>query len=282
MSLRVSFLAASALLALSAGAASAQAVSEWRTVAPENLLVIDTVHGRVLAELAPDQAPRHVERIRTLADQGFYDGLKFHRVIEGFMAQTGDPQGTGQGGSDLPDVPGEFTFRRAPGGGFASAGASPTGGQMGLLGSMTVQTQPDAQAMVNADFKVPGTGLFCPGTLGMARAASPDSANSQFFIMTGRKDDLNGGYTAFGRVVLGLEAVRALKVGSPSADGRVEGDPDVMTRVRMASSLPEAERPTARVMNVRSPAFAALVERTRAARGAAFNVCDIELPAQGG
>ena len=280
MSLRVSFLA-SAVLALSAGAASAQAVSEWRTVAPENLLVIDTVHGRVLAELSPALAPGHVERIRALADAHFYDGLKFHRVIRGFMAQTGDPQGTGQGGSDLPDVAGEFSFRRAPGG-FASVGAGPTGGQMGLFGSMAILTQPDAQAMVTADFRVPGHGLFCPGTLGMARAASPDSANSQFFIMTGRKDDLNGDYTAFGRVVLGMDAVRALKVGRPELDGQVEGDPDVMTRVRMASSLPDAERPSVRVMDVRSPAFVALVERTRAARGGDFNVCDIELPAQGG
>lgn len=281
MSPRILFLACAAL-ALSAGAASAQTVSEWRTVAPENLLIIDTAHGRVLAELSPVQAPRHVERIRALADAGFYDGLKFHRVIEGFMAQTGDPQGTGQGGSELPDVAGEFAFRRAPGGGFVSVGPNPTGGQMGLLGSMTIQSQPDAQAMVNADFKVPGVGLFCPGTLGMARAANPDSANSQFFIMTGRKDDLNGGYTAFGRVVLGMEAVRALKAGRPEADGQVQGDPDIMTRVRMASSLPEAERPTVRVMDVRSPAFAALLEQTRAARGAAFNVCDIQLPAQGG
>ena len=281
MSLRVPLLA-SAILALSAGAASAQSASEWRTVAPENLLVIETTHGRILAELAPAQAPRHVERIRTLADRGFYDGLKFHRVLEGFMAQTGDPLGTGQGGSDLPDVAGEFTFRRAPGSGFVSVGPGPTGGQMGLLGSMALLTQPDAQAMINADFKVPGIGLFCPGTLGMARSASPDSANSQFFIMTGRKDELNGGYTTFGRVLMGMEAVRALKAGSEAADGRVEGDPDVMTRVRMASSLPEAERPSVQVMDVRSPAFGALVEQTRAARGTAFNVCDIDLPAQGG
>ena len=249
---------------------------------PENTLYLDLKDGRVVINLRPDLAPAHVARVKELVRKGFYDGLKFHRVIEGFMAQTGDPQGTGQGGSDLPDVAGEFAFRRAPGGGFAGVGAAPTGGQMGLSGSMTVLTQPDAQAMVNADFKVPGIGLFCPGTLGMARASSPDSANSQFFIMTGRKDDLNGGYTAFGRVVLGMEAVRALKAGSPAADGRVEGDPDVMTRVRMASSMPEAERPSVRVMDVRSPAFAALVERTRTARGPAFNVCDIELPAQGG
>ncbi|MDZ4321230.1 MAG: peptidylprolyl isomerase, partial [Phenylobacterium sp.] len=68
--------------------------ADWRTVAPENLLVIDTPKGRILVELTPVAAPAHAERIRTLANQGFYDGLKFHRVIPDFMAQTGDPQGT--------------------------------------------------------------------------------------------------------------------------------------------------------------------------------------------
>ena len=100
---------AAAVLAATAGAALAQDATavpapppppgEWRTIAPENLLVIDTSKGRVLVELEPRMAPAHVERIRTLANQGFYDGLKFHRVIPDFMAQTGDPQGTGQGGN---------------------------------------------------------------------------------------------------------------------------------------------------------------------------------------
>ena len=94
------------------GSAAAQTASgDWRTVAPENLLVIDTAKGRVLVELDPTVAPLSVARVRTLADQGFYDGLKFHRVLPGFMAQTGDPLGTGTGGSELSDVPGEFQFR---------------------------------------------------------------------------------------------------------------------------------------------------------------------------
>jgi peptidyl-prolyl cis-trans isomerase B (cyclophilin B) len=75
---------------------------------PENTLILDTTKGRVVIALQPDLAPNHVERIKTLARQGFYDGVPFHRVIEGFMAQTGDPTGTGSGGSDLPDLKAEF------------------------------------------------------------------------------------------------------------------------------------------------------------------------------
>ena len=75
---------------------------------PENTLVLETTKGRVVIALRPDLAPGHVERIKTLARQGFYDGVPFHRVIEGFMAQTGDPTGTGSGGSDLPDLKAEF------------------------------------------------------------------------------------------------------------------------------------------------------------------------------
>jgi peptidylprolyl isomerase len=94
-----------AVLALFALASVAQA----QAPDPQNTLVIELKTGRVLIKLRPDLAPKHVERAKTLAKQGFYDGIKFHRVIEGFMAQTGDPTGTGSGGSKLPDLPAEFT-----------------------------------------------------------------------------------------------------------------------------------------------------------------------------
>ena len=251
--------AAAAVLAVAApitlpASALAQAASDWRTVAPENLLVIDTAKGRVLVEVSPLAAPNHVERIRTLANQGFYDGLKFHRVIPNFMAQTGDPQGTGQGGSDLPDLKAEFSFRRGADAAFARL---PTAsGVVGLVGALPVQTQPDAQMMITADFKVDAGGLFCTGVLGMARAGSPDSANSQFFLMTGERDILNGQYTAFGRVLSGQETLRALNAGSEAEDGKV-ANPDVMTRVRMASALPEGERPTVRVQTAAAAVAAA-------------------------
>jgi peptidylprolyl isomerase len=92
-------------LALLAAASVAQA----QAPDPQNTLVIELKTGRVLVKLRPDLAPKHVERVKMLAKEGFYNGLKFHRVIEGFMAQTGDPQGTGMGGSKYPDLPAEFT-----------------------------------------------------------------------------------------------------------------------------------------------------------------------------
>ena len=269
--------AALSLSLLTAAPAVAQTASaDWRTVAPENLLVIDTAKGRVLVEMDPRVAPMSVNRVRTLADRGFYDGLKFHRVIPDFMAQTGDPLGTGQGGSDLPDLAGEFQFRRGRDAGFVPVMPTPEG-QAGLVGSMPVVTQPDAQMMVTADFKAGAQGLFCPGVAGMARASSPDSANSQFFLMTGPKDDLNGRYTPFGRVVAGMDVVRAIKAGSEADNGAVT-DPDVMTRARTAATMPEGERPTVRVMT--GAGVQAEIERVRAEQGAAFDICDVQPPAE--
>ena len=242
---------------------------------------IDTAKGRVLVELEPRAAPNHIERIRTLTNQGFYDGLKFHRVIPDFMAQTGDPQGTGAGGSELPDLKGEFTFRRGRDSGFAPVDNSGPG-LRGIMGSIPVVTQPDAQMFVTADFKTSAQGLFCPGVAGMARAGSPDSANSQFFLMMGQNDNLNGGYTVFGRVVQGMDVVRALKAGNEAQDGAVGPDADVMTRARLASAMPEAERPTIRVAVPGSAPFNAAVEATRAEKGASFNICDVQPPVQGG
>jgi peptidylprolyl isomerase len=139
------------------------------THAPENVLYLDLSNGgRVAIRLKPDWAPGHVERVRTLAGQGFYNGIIFHRVIEGFMAQTGDPTGTGQGGSQLPDLKAEFN--NAP---------------------------------------------HLRGTVSMARTNEPDSANSQFFIMFYPRVALDHKYTAFGRVISGMEYVDAIVRGEP-------------------------------------------------------------------
>lgn len=275
-------LSLAAVSAIVAAQAPAQAqVSDWRTVAPENLWVLDTSKGRVLVELEPRVAPTHVERIRTLTTDGFYDGLKFHRVIPDFMAQTGDPKGTGEGGSELPDLRGEFTFRRGRDAGFVPVEA-PVGGLQGMVGSVAVVTQPDAQMMINADMKVQAVPLFCNATAGMARANSPDSANSQFFLMTARNEMLDGNYTVFGRVLDGMDALKALKKGSDAADGAVTDNPDTITRARLASQLPEAERPVVRVAVAGGAVFGQAVEAARAERGSAFNVCDIQIPVEVG
>lgn len=155
----------------------------------ENQLILTLKSGKVVIRLRPDVAPKHVERIKLLTRRGFYDGLKFHRVIAGFMAQTGDPRGDGTGGSDLPDLKAEFN-------------------------------------------PMP----FERGTLGMARASSPNSANSQFFIMFADGSFLNGQYTAFGQVVSGMEYVDQIKKGPKEANGKVD-DPDVIVKMQVAADV---------------------------------------------
>ena len=157
--------------------------------------------GTIQIELLPEIAPGHVERVKQLANEGHYDGVVFHRVIDGFMAQTGDVkfgtiesskrQYVGMGGSDLPDLKQEFTDTP-----------------------------------------------FLRGTVAMARAQDPDSANSQFFIMFGEAPFLNNNYTVFGQVSVGLDIVDSIKRGDPNRNGSV-ANPDYMSKVwvgRLTSS----------------------------------------------
>jgi peptidylprolyl isomerase len=158
-------------------------------------LVIDVaggVTGRVVIDLLPDVAPKHVAQISELARTGVYNGVVFHRVIDGFMAQTGDVQfgkrggdiaNVGMGKSELPNIPAEFSDRP-----------------------------------------------FLRGTVGMARSSDPDSANSQFFIMFAPGDFLNGQYTVIGRVIEGMDVVDKIKKGNQDVNGAVV-DPDWMEKV---------------------------------------------------
>jgi peptidylprolyl isomerase len=148
---------------------------------PEDTLIIETTKGPVTVEMRPDLAPNHVARIKELARQGFYDGVVFHRVIDGFMAQTGDPTGTGRGGSGLK-----------------------------------------LRAEFNAE---PHT----RGAVSMARAQSPDSGDSQFFICFDDATFLDRQYTMWGRVVDGMENVDKLARGEPPAK------PDKMISARVAA-----------------------------------------------
>ena len=253
------------------------AAAEWRAVPAENLLVIETTRGRVLVELTPEVAPLHVERIKLLARRGFYDNLPWHRVIDTFMAQTGDPLGNGEGQSPYPDLKAEFTFRRDPSMPFASA-AEPAGARVGFFHSLPVQTQPDAVFATSGDGKVHGWGLYCPGVAGMARDEGNDTANSQFFIMRQPYPALDKRYTIWGMTVSGLEVVRALQVGDGANGMMAQVQPDRMTRVRVAADIAGSERPTVQVLATDSARFRAMVEETRQSRGADFSVCDLTLP----
>jgi peptidylprolyl isomerase len=149
---------------------------------PENTLLIETTKGPVVIAMRPDLAPKHVARIKQLVRENFYDGIVFHRVIDGFMAQTGCPKGTGTGGSKYDNLPAEFN-------------------------SETHER----------------------GVCSMARAASPDSANSQFFIVFDDASFLDNKYTVWGKVISGMENVDKIKRGEPVQN------PDKMISVKVAA-----------------------------------------------
>ena len=151
---------------------------------PENTLIMETTKGKVVIDLRPDLAPKHVERIKQLAREGFYDGIVFHRVIEGFMAQTGCPQGTGTGGSKYGNLPAEFS------------------------------AEPHVR-----------------GVCSMARSQNPNSANSQFFICFDDATFLDKQYTAWGKVIEGMENVDKIKRGEPVAN------PDKITSLKVAADV---------------------------------------------
>jgi peptidylprolyl isomerase len=159
-----------------------------QTTDPQNTVILETTKGKIVIHLRADLAPKHAKRIKRLAREGFYNNVPFHRVIPGFMAQTGDGQyGNGTGGSKYPDLPAEFS-------------------------------------------KTP----FTRGVVGMARAQSPNSANSQFFIMFGSTPSLNGQYTVIGQVTSGMDVVDKLKKGSEANNGTVT-NPDKIVTARVAA-----------------------------------------------
>jgi peptidylprolyl isomerase len=258
--------------ALKAGGAPTAA--DWRTPDPQDVLVIDTNKGRILVELATLAAPNHVARLRELTRKGLYDGRSFFRVIDAFMAQTGDPEDRGTGGSDLPDMAAEFTFRRGADTPFVRV-ADQTVAEIGFIGALPVMTQSSQLMPMTADGRVSGWALFCPGVAGMARGGDPDSANSQFFLMRQAYPSLEKRYTAFGRVISGLEVVRAIKTGEP-----VDPPQDIMTRVQVLADMPASSRPKVRVIETRGAWFAAEIARVRASLGADFTACAISIPSE--
>jgi len=249
------------------------AASDWIKVDPQNLLVIDTTKGRIVVEMVPAFAPDHIERIKTLTRAGFYDGLQFFRVIDDFMAQTGDKANTGAGTPEYSMMKGAFSFRRGPETPFADA-RDAKGDTFGFVGPVPVKTQPDALMPLMADGKVKAAGTFCPGVAGMARAGDPDSASTQFFLMRQANTMLDDRYTPWGRVLVGLDVVRAIAPGEPPQN------PDSMTKVQIAADMPEADRPDVWRVDPTSAAFRAAMTAAVSARGADFTPCDVEVPAE--
>lgn len=258
-------------LSTAASAQTAPATQDWRPLDLDNTLVIETSKGRIVVEMSTIAAPEHVERMKTLARAQFYDGIVFHRVIPDFMAQTGDPQGTGAGGSELPDLAAQFDFRRTLSIPFGEV-TSERGVSTGFVGSLPVVTGSDDALVFTAAQAVPAWGAYCPGVLGMARQGEPNTANSQFYLMRGTERQLDHQYTAFGYVVQGLDVVYKLNPGEPPRT------PDKMISVRIAADLPAAEQPRLEVMNARGAAFRAFIDKRKKEEGAGFDICSVQLP----
>ena len=248
--------------------------ADWRTPDPQNVMVIDTTKGRVIVELDPLSAPQAVARVRALTKQGFYDGRSFFRVIDSFMDQTGDPQENGTGGSSLPNLPPEFTFRRSSDMPFVPVTRS-GGLEAGFIGALPVISQSMDLGLLTADHKVSAYVTFCPGVGGLARADDPASANSQFFLMRGAHNNLDQKYAVWGRVIAGEDVVRAIKTGEPPPPPA-----DKMTKVRLLADMPAADRPQVKVIDVRGPWFMAMIDRLKAEKVVDFSLCDVDLPSQ--
>lgn len=241
----------------------------WRTPDPENVLYFDLKDiGRVVVETYPEFAPEHVERMKTFARDGFYEGVVFHRVIPGFMAQGGDPDGTGRGGSDLPNLKLEATRRADRALMTAHFGSGVRAAQAGFHHAAPVYSDGDT-----VDDEQTSWIAHCRGVASMARRARPaDSANSQFFFMFDTASHLDREYSAWGRVIWGMPNVDAI------LDYERTGRRVVMESVRVAADVPEDERTPVEVLDTGSDAFR--VWLTRQAGSANIDVCAVEVPAR--
>ena len=252
----------------------------WRTVDPENLIIIDTKYGDIGIELFPEIAPKHVAQVKALARSGFYNNVPFHRVIDGFMNQTGDgTNGDGTGDSDLPDIEAEFTFRRGSDLPFTLVTAQQVGqGEIGVgfYKSLPIASQPTAQALFTKDNKVEAFGLHCKGVTSMARTSDPNSANSQFFLMRGKADHLDTQYSIWGTTVMGYDLLEKPLVGTI---GEIpDWMPDRMNEVEVAADMSEDERPTIQVLKTDSPAFNNWLKTQKNEDGSFPDICEISVP----
>jgi peptidylprolyl isomerase len=237
----------------------------WRALDPGNTLVIDTSKGRLIVDMRPEMAPKSVERVKMLAREKLYDGLQFHRVIAGFLAQTGNPDNKDNGKSAYPNLAPEMKFKHQHKSvevwaGNASDNAS------GFIGSVPFQSVPMSED--RQDWL--GWGAHCAGVMGMGRDKALDSANSEFYVMLGASRDMDHEYTVVGRVVVGMDVLRALKQGEPPAS------PDIMRSVRLLAEMPAGERPKVSIMT--GTALRAFIDQVRREKAADFSVCDVVPP----
>ncbi|VAW02832.1 hypothetical protein MNBD_ALPHA06-1578 [hydrothermal vent metagenome] len=251
------------------------APGDWRQVPADQLIVLKTSHGATLIEMAPDFAPGHTARFGALAHEGYFKGLPFHRVIQGFMAQAGQTALVGRPEPTTENLKAEFIYRRPPSLGMTVVGERRTA-QAGFIKGFKFASQNPTLAMFppgTFDGNVAAWQLHCSGAVAAARLGNDiNSANAQFYITTSYPDSLDKLYTVWGRVRAGLSNVSQIKKGEPPMP------PDLIEQFSLVTDLAANERPQVWVMNTDGTAFSSYLDGMKTDTGSLPDICKIEVP----
>lgn len=229
----------------------------WRQVDPDRLVFIEMQEGQVVIELNSQFAPKTVRQFRGLVEKGFYDGLGFYRVIDGFVAQGGDGSDLGER-SDVPLIDGEFEIDWPEEVSYIQAQEPDLfAPETGFIDGFAVARDPSENKVWLA---------HCPGVVAMARNEGPDSSRTDFYIVTGQAPRyLDRNMNVFGRVIHGMDTVQKIRRGKPSDNGIISDDA-AMSRIRsmwLGSDVPEDEQLTALVLDTSDKSFRSYLDDRR-------------------
>lgn len=259
---------------------------EWRTPEAENTVYLDTPDGRIIIELNPTFAPKTVAQFKRLVREKFYDGLRFYRVIDGFVAQGGDGSDVDvdvEGELTQPALPAEFERRYNDGLPFVSAQKNDLfAAETGFVNGFPAARDTDGQNIWLT---------HCPGTMAMARGNEPDSGSTDFYIVIGQAPRyLDRNLTIFGRVISGMDIVQRIKRGPTDANGIIENKfkQTPLLKAILAADVPEAQREYIQVMDTNHNEFSELLNNRRHRTHeffhftppAVLDVCQVPIPTQ--
>jgi peptidylprolyl isomerase len=270
------------VLALSTGSPAAASANEpvWRTVDPERMVFVELQEGSFVIELNPGFAPKTVRQFKSLVREGFYDGLSFYRVIEGFVAQGGDGSDLGER-SDVPLITAEFEIDWPEGDGYIEA-QSPDmfAPETGFLNGFAVGRDPGENTAWL---------LHCPGVVAMARNEGADTSRTDFYIVIGQAPRyLDRNMNVFGRVVAGMDAVQKIRRGKVTDNGIIEQDID-RSRIRtmtLATDIPREDRRSVLTIDTTDKSFKSYLDDRRKRKDKFFHnrpprvldACQVPLP----
>lgn len=280
--LAIGFLSTALVLVpgLSPSLASAAGEPVWRSVDPDRLVFVETQEGRFVIELNPRFAPKTVRQFKRLVDEGFYDGLSFYRVIEGFVAQGGDGSDLGEH-SEVPLIDAEFEIDWPKKASYIEAQAPDMfAPETGFIDGFAVARDPEK----NKTWL-----LHCPGVVAMARNEGPDSSRTDFYIVIGQAPRyLDRNMNVFGRVIYGMDVVQKIRRGKVTDNGIIDDDV-ARSRIRnmkLGTQFPKQDRPIALVIDTSDKSFESHLDDRRKRKGKFFHnrppkvldACQVPLP----